>query len=427
MVQSVNLKVKNATVLTQDAQRRVLRNCDILVEGNRIAKIGKNLSERAEVELDCRNKLVMPGMINAHTHLAMVLLRSYADDMELKEWLEKAIWPIEAKLKKEDVYTGSLLGALEMIRSGTTCFADMYFFPEETKRACEKIGLRANLALTFFDFPMHGITAEDIFQMKPEKSELVDFSIGPHAIYTVGKENYIKAKEFAEKNGVKIQTHLAETRDEIFEAERKFGSRPVEYLDEIGVLSERLLAAHCVWLTKKEIGLLAKRNVNIVHCPVSNMKLSSGSAAPIPEMLGAGLNIALGTDGATSNNSLNMFETMKMCALLQKHSRWNPKVCTAQEVIDFATINGAKALGINAGSIEEEKLADFITLDLRAPNLSPVHGNLASLVVYAANPSNVCDVVVNGKILMEKGKIACIDEEKVVEEAQKQALELVSR
>ncbi|VVC03849.1 5'-deoxyadenosine deaminase [Candidatus Burarchaeum australiense] len=429
----MGILIRNALVLTQNERREVLKDCDVLIEANRIAKVGKGMREKAEHVLDGRGKLVMPGLVNTHTHLAMTLLRGYADDMRLEDWLEKKIWPREAKLKPADVRAGSMLGCLEMIRGGTTSFVDMYFMMGETAAAVEKCGLRANLA--------HGMIDMD----KPErrKKELaageafvrewngkvrgrIMASFGPHAIYTCSRELLEKTNELAHKHDVKIHIHLSESRKEVVDCLAKHSKRPADYLESFGFLSKRVIAAHCVWLRREECALLGKRGVSASHVPASNMKLAGGGAMPIPELEQAKANICLGTDGAASNNSLSMFGAMKLCALLHKNSRWDATVAPAQQVLDFATRNGARAMGAEAGAIAEGRLADLIMLDLRSPNLVPMHSAVSN-VVYAASAGNVTDVIVDGKILMRERKVVAFDEEKVMEAGEKAAFDLVSR
>ncbi|MEW6328788.1 MAG: amidohydrolase, partial [Candidatus Micrarchaeota archaeon] len=363
--------IKNARVLTQDRKRNFLTGADILVKENEIERVQKNMREKAEFTIDASHKLVLPGLVNSHTHLAMTLFRGYADDMVLEKWLSEKIWPLEKKLRAGDVYSGSMLGCAEMIRSGATSFADMYFFMDEAARAVRDSGMRASLSYGMFDFG-------DPEKREKELAIANDFvsghhntaggrvlcSLGPHAIYTCSAEMLLKAKELARKRKMKIQIHVSETRKEVYDIMKSHRKRPVEYLDKIGFLGDDVVAAHCGWVSAREIKLLAERGVSVAHCPVSNLKLATGGIAPITEMLERGVCVALGTDGAASNNTLNMFETMKLSALLQKHRLWDARALGAGLALDMATINGARALGINAGSIEKGKLADIITIDL---------------------------------------------------------------
>lgn len=429
----MSILIKNIGALTQNNKRDTLRGVDILIEGNKIEKIGKNIKENAEFKIDGRGKLAVPGLVNTHTHLAMTLFRGYADDAVFWEAWPRTVWPREEKLKEDDIYWGSLLGCLEMIRSGTTCFADMYFFMEGTAKAVKESGLRANLSYGMID---SGNKEKGEKELKVGEKFLkehnntadgrIQCSFGPHAPYTCSKELLQKTAKLAEKYDSLIQIHSSETRKEVFDSIKQLGKRPIEYLDSIGFLSERVIAAHCVWLTKRETKILGERGVKVSYNPVSNMKLASGGVAPIPEMMENNVCVTFGTDGAVSNNSLNVLETMKVGALLQKAQRWDARVLNAQEALDFATVNGAKALRLHGGSIEAGKLADMILLELKAPNLIPAH-NLASNIVYSANPSNISDAIINGKLVMEEGKILTLDEDEVLEKAERVASDLMGR
>jgi len=417
-----------------DAQRRTLKRGSVAIEGDKITAVGKDVKERADTVIDARGKAVLPGLINAHTHLSMTLLRGVADDMPLLEWLETKIWPIEKNLTAQDCYLGALLGCLEMIKSGTTCFADQYFFMEDVARAVEEAGLRAMLS--------YGII--ELGDPKRRESELrageklvktcqgaagerIQTMFGPHAAYTCSPECLMQVKELAKKYKVGIHTHISETRDEVDKIMKKYGKRPVEHLDSIGFLGPEVLAAHCVWLTEREIAIIQKRGVKPVHNPVSNMKIACG-VAPVPEMLAAGIPVALGTDGAASNNSLDMFSEMKFAALLSKAHKLDPTALPAQVVLEMATINGAIALGLQdkIGSIEVGKKADIVVADMKKPHLVPLH-NVISHLVYSAVGGDVDTVVVDGKVLMRERGVLTLDEDKVLEETQKAVDDLLAR
>jgi 5-methylthioadenosine/S-adenosylhomocysteine deaminase len=388
------------------------------------------------VEIDGAGKIVLPGLINTHTHLAMVLFRGYADDMQLQDWLQKKIWPLESRLTGEACYQGALLGCAEMILSGTTTFMDMYFHMEDVARAVDESGLRAFLSYGIIDlFDSGKAKAEqeksrELFEFfRKLGNSRIRFALGPHAPYTCSAETLLWAKEFAEENGVIFHIHIAETRKEQADSQKQYGARVVEYLDKIGALCDRMLAAHCVWLTKSEVALLAKAGVSVAHCPVSNMKLASGGVAPLPEMFEAGIAVGLGTDGAASNNSLDMFETMKICALLHKAQRWDPTVLNAQKVLDLATIEGARALGLQdeTGSIETGKKADIVVLDGGMPNMNPVHGKetIVSDLVYSASAANVNTTIVDGKVLMQNRQLRTMNLEQTVQSADEIAHKLI--
>ena len=429
-----DILIKDGYIITMDAQRRILERGSVAIKGDKITAVGKDVQERADTVIDARGKAVLPGLINAHTHLSMTLLRGVADDMPLMEWLETKIWPIEKNLTAQDSYLGALLGCLEMIKSGTTCFADQYFFMQDVARAVEEAGLRAMLS--------YGIIEMD--DPKRRESELrageklvktcqgaaggrIQTMFGPHAAYTCSPECLMQVKELAKKYKVGIHTHISETQDEVDKITKKYGKRPVEHLDSIGFLGPEVLAAHCIWLTEKEIAVIRKQGVKPVHNPVSNMKTASG-VAPVPEMLAAGIPVALGTDGAASNNSLDMFSEMKFAALLSKAHKLDPTALPAQVVLEMATINGAITLGLQdkIGSLEVGKKADIVMVDMKKPHLAPLH-NVISHLVYSAVGGDVDTVVVDGKVLMRERGVLTLEEVKVLEETQKVADDLLAR
>lgn len=402
---------------------------DIFIEGNRIEKIGNNLNLKAEEKIDGKaQKAVLPGLINCHCHSAMILFRGIADDLPLKEWLEKKIWPLEERLTEDDVYWGTKLALLEMIKSGTTTFNEMYFYPEIEIEATKEMGLRAIIGLVIVDFSLLGCkkeSAQKIYQkLKDKLPSRIKFSLAPHAIYTVSKENLIWAKNFAKKNNLLLHLHLSETEREVKDCLKKYKLRPVEYLEKIGFLNENCILAHSVWLNDKEIKILGKRKVNVVFNPCSNLKLAVGEIFPYKKMKKAKVNIALGTDGPASNNSLDIFQEMKFASLLAKHREKDPRILPAKEAIEMVTKNGAKALKINSGEIKAGKLADLIFIDLNKIYFQPGH-NLYSDLVYSATGDCVSDLICDGKILMRERKIEA--EEKIKIEAKKRVKNLKSK
>jgi len=417
-----------------DAKRRIFERGSVAIDGNKITAVGKDVKEKADVVIDAKGKVVLPGLINDHTHLAMVLLRGVADDMALMPWLETRIWPIEKNLRAEDCYAGALLGCLEMIKSGTTCFADQYFFMENVARAVEEAGMRASLAYGIIE---QGDPKRRESELRAGEKLVKEFNgkakgrittmFGPHAPYTCSPECLIKVKELAKKHKVGIHTHISETRDEVKQITEKYGKRPVEHLDAIGFLGPEVLAAHCVWVTGREIKILKERGVTPVHNPISNMKTASG-VAPVQEMLDAGIPVALGTDGAASNNTLDMINEMKFAALLNKVHKLNPIIVSAAATLEMATINGAIGLRLDKkiGSLEAGKKADIILVDLKKPHLTPLH-NVVSHLVYSATSGDVDTTIVDGKILMQGRKVMALDEDKVLERAQKTSDDLVAR
>jgi 5-methylthioadenosine/S-adenosylhomocysteine deaminase len=403
---------------------------NVYIEGNLIADIGTS-SPEADYKIDGKNKAIIPGFINTHTHASMTLLRGYADDMELHEWLEKKIWPVEANLEADDIYWGTKLACLEMIKSGTTCFNDMYYQGQVAVKAVEEMGIRAAISEVYFDLfnPDLGeknakTTLEGIQKLKEIKCERIMPAVGPHAIYTVSGERLSWLKELADKEDLLIHFHLCETKKEIEDFREKNGKKPVPYLEEIGFLDEKLIAVHCVWLDKEDIAILAKHNVKISHNPISNMKLAVGGTLPYNEMKKANLVVSLGTDGAASNNNLDMFDSMKFAAIAQKYNTSDPTIMPANEIFNIATKNGAMALRLNAGEVLEGKLADVILIDLKRADLSPNHDLISSLV-YSSNGSCVDTVICDGKILMQGREVQ--GEEEILEEAQKIAFNLVKR
>jgi len=429
-----DILIKDGHIVTMDPRRRVIKGGSVAIEGNKIVYVGRDPGEKADIVIDARGKIVLPGLINAHTHLSMTLLRGIADDMPLMEWLNTKIWPIEKNLTPEDCYVGALLGCLEMIKSGTTCFADQYFYMDRVAEAVEKSGIRGVLSHGIIELgdPERGKTEIQtgeklVKEWHGKAGGRILTMFGPHAPYTCSPECLMKVKELAGKHGVGIHIHLSETRDEVHQSLEKYGKRPVEHLDSIGFLGQEVLAAHCVWLNEKEIDTLRRRKVKPVHNPVSNMKLASG-VAPVPEMLSAGIPVALGTDGATSNNTLDMFEEMKFGALLSKVQKLDSRKIPALTALEMATINGAKALGLekDLGSVEVGKLADLVLVDVKKPHLSPLH-NAISHLVYGVTGRDVDTTIVHGKILMLNREVLTLDEERVLRDAQEAADELLAR
>lgn len=404
------------------------KETSIYIEGNRISEIGAKIE--ADFVIDGTDKAIFPGLVNTHTHSAMTLLRSYSDDLRLQEWLEGNIWPLEAKLTEDDVYWGSKLACLEMIKTGTTCFNDMYWFMKGTARAVEEMGLRAVLAEAFIDLfkeemaeEMKKKTMDFVKHVRGMNNERITPALGPHAIYTVSRESLEWIREFSDRENLQIHFHLAETERENEDCKRMYGKRPVEFLEDIGFLSHRLIAAHSIWLKEKEIKTLRENGVKISHNPTSNLKLASG-VMPYSLMRNSGISVSLGTDGCASNNNLDMFEEMKIAAITQKGFTKDPTVMPAREVLKIATINGGKALGLNVGEIKEGYLADIILIDLKRPELTPRH-DLISNLVYSANGSCVDTTICNGEILMQNRRVN--GEESILRKAQSVAEDLINR
>ena len=428
----MSILIKNSIILTQNERREQFHG-NIYIEDKKIIQISKKpISVEADHKLEGRNKLVLPGLINSHTHIPMTLLRGYGDDMILQEWLEERIWPIERKLDIKSIEIGTKLGLLEMISSGTTSFLDMYFFEDIIGKVTEKIGLRGFLGFALIDSGTPEYSKDDLipqcirFVKRWKNKDTLQPVIAPHAIYTCGPETLQKSLDIAMKNDINLHIHCSETREEVYDVQNQYGLRPIGLLKKYRLLNEKMILAHCGWITKNEIIDIKKSGSKVSHNPISNMKIATGGYTPIPELLEGNVTIGLGTDGAASNNSLDMFETMKFCALVHKQHRWDPTVLPAQTVVDFATIGGAKCLGIDndIGSIEEGKKADIIMIDLKKPHLVPQH-NLVSHLVYAVRGSDVSTSIVNGKPLMLDGKFLTLDSEKLLDNAEKCAKELI--
>ncbi len=429
-----SILIKNLEgVVTQDKNRKILRKADILIEGKHIAKIGKDLPNNADEIIDGRGMVAIPGLINTHTHIPMSLLRGIADDMELMEWLNTKIWPIEANLDPESVKTGALLGMLEAVRTGTTTLADMYFFEDKIAEAAVEIGIRAILASSYMDFGTPQARdreqafkiAKDFVREWKDKEELVIPSIGPHAPYTCSPDLLQESIEFAQENDCFIQIHLAEDYSEVEQIKKKYGKTPIKHVSDLGLFKAKVIAAHVVWPTEEEIDLLTNSNLLVSHNPISNQKVAAG-ISPVPEMLSKGVSVGLGTDGPASNNTVDMFETMKTAALIHKCAKKDPTVMNAQQVLDMATIIPARSLGLNTGSIEEGKLADIVLLDTKLPWWTPLHSVLSHLI-YAARSTDVNSVIINGRIILRQKKLVSSDEERIMAEATRTSISLLEK
>lgn len=413
---------KSAMVLTMN-NTEILKSCDVLVENGVISAIGSHNNEQIQNAkiIDASGKLLMPGLINGHCHVPMTLLRNYADDMNLQTWLFEHIFPVEDKLLGEDIYFGTLLGIMELLASGTTCFIDMYDHMDDLAKAVEESGIRAQLSRGMIntrdgpDFSDDARLNETINFYKKWNGAAngrIAGAFAPHSIYTCSPA-YIKTiGEAAKKYGAPIHVHLDETLVEHEECLKKYGKTPTKHLYDLGIFEQRTVAAHCVWITEEDIRIIADNKVTMTHNPSSNLKLASGFA-PVPNALSMGVNVALGTDGASSNNNLNMFEEINLAALIHKGVNHNPLLINAIESLKMATVNGAAALGMdNLGVIKEGAKADVILIDMDKPHLMPVH-NVVSALAYSVQGSDVCLTMVDGVILYENGEFKTIDREKV--------------
>jgi len=379
---------------------------DVLIVGNKIAQIGDKINIEAEEIIDGKNKAILPSFFNGHTHLAMTLFRSLADDMALKPWLEEKIWPLEAKLTEEDVYWGTKLACLELIRSGTTTFIDMYHHFNGIARAVDEMGLRGIISQASFDFSDEGLKekvkkdVEWAFEECKRYSDRITIALGPHAIYTVSEASLVWLKDFADKKNLLLNIHLSETEEEVNNSIEKNGLTPTGYLEKIGFFGANVVASHCLHLTDDDIAILAKRNVKVIHNPISNMKLASGDSFRFFDLVNAGVTIGFGTDGASSSNNHDILEVAKMASLKQKAKLNNPATLPAREAFSFVTDSSESITGMKIGKMAEGYLADLCLLDLRIPEMMPNH-NFVSNLVYSANGMAVDTVICDGKILMK--------------------------
>lgn len=403
----------------------------IAVEDGKISYIGKDLPDSfaADKVIDGKGMLATAGMVNTHGHVSMTLLRSYADDMALMDWLENKIWPIEAKMNAKDIYWGAMLGIAEMLKSGTTCFADMYCFMDDVARAVAETGIRANLSRGLIGL------APDKDEKLAENTQLVKdwqgydngrirITYGPHAPYTCPVEYLQKVIEAAQANNAEIQMHLCETKGEVENCIKEHGVTPIKLMDQLGMFEQGTIAAHCVYLTEDDMDIMAEKNVRVAHNPQSNLKLASG-IAPVARMLEKGICVGLGTDGASSNNNLDMLEECRAAAMLHKTTTLNPLAVPAAQAWDMATVNGAKVLGFaELGKLSVGQQADIVLWNMHKPYWYPRHNKL-SLLVYAANSSDADTVIVNGKVVLQNGSMTLFDEEKIYAEANLRAQKLL--
>lgn len=399
-----------------------IRRGDIVIKEGCIKEIDKNIdpSKYSGKVIELENKAVLPGLINAHTHLSMTLFRGIADELGLEEWLEK-LRPLESEMNKDDIYAGALLGCLEMVKNGITTFSDMYFHMDKVAQAAKQIGLRADLGygMVTIDKNQEGIDEElkkgiDFYNKFAENEDLIEPFMAPHSLSTCSTEFLRKISEL---DFERIQMHVAETRKEFEQIKKEYGKSPIKVLDDLGLLKKKFSAAHCVYLEKEDLEIIKKRKVKVIHNPNSNMKLASG-IAPINEMNKNQITVALGTDGAASNNSLDVFQEMKNASLLQKVSNRNASALKAQQALKMATINGAKALNKEkkTGSIEEGKKADLIVIDLDSSSLNPLN-DLISNLVYSATGEVVETVIIDGKVVVHENELQGMDEENILKKA----------
>jgi 5-methylthioadenosine/S-adenosylhomocysteine deaminase len=423
--------IKNALILSPNTNFEGKQS--LLIKDDIIAEIAPEIDE-SDVEkiIDAEGKILLPGLINTHTHLSMTLFRGLADDLSLDSWLNDHIWPMEANLNGDYCYIGALLGAVELIKSGTTTFSDMYFYMEDVARAVDEAGIRAVLSYGMIDFGDAERRENEIkenLDLFKHCNGMADGRIkvffGPHSPYTASEELLIKVRELADEYNMGIHIHVSETEKEINDVSEEKGLRPFEYLDKIGFLGPDVVAAHCVWLSDEEIEIIKKNNVKVSHNPCSNMKLASG-ISPVSKLIENDICVSIGTDGASSNNNLDLIEELKTASLLQKVSTLDPKVLNSDESVAMGTIKGAEALALDdeIGSIEVGKKADIILIDTNSANMVPDSSSLSSNIIYSANGSNVDTTICNGKVLMENKKLVVLDEEEIYRKARQAIKEL---
>lgn len=411
--------LKDILAILPENNEDVIKKTSIYIEENKIVSIGKEPEKfQADKVIDGKDRLAIPGLINCHTHSYMSFMRNVADDLSFMDWLFGTIDPIEQKMTDEDTYWGANLAIIEMMKSGTTCFNDMQMNIHQTTRAVKESGMRAVICRGLVGNGNDEAGQIRLKQAYEEKDAAKDcdrltFMLGPHAPYTCDDAYMRIVSEEAKKNHMRIHVHLSESESEIQQIKEKYGCSPIEMADKNGLFDVPAVAAHCVQITENDMDILKKKNVSVVTNPASNMKLGNGFA-PVPAMLEKGINVCLGTDGAASNNSLNMFHELNLLALIHKGVKKTPECISAKEGFRIATINGAKALGLEkeTGSLEEGKKADIVVLNLNTPSLTP-RNNLIAGLSYSANGSEVETVIIDGKITMENRKILTVDEELV--------------
>ena len=424
-MEAVDLLIRNGSVLTMDPQDTLIKNGGVAVSADRIVKVGTEealaASYQAAKTIDARGGIIMPGLVNAHTHAAMTCFRGLADDLPLMTWLHDHIFPAEAKLTSETVYQGTRLACAEMILSGTTTFCDMYLFEDAVAEAASQAGMRAVVGEVLYDFPSpsygpveEGLKCTENLIDKWRDDPLITIAVEPHSPYLCSPDLLEKTKAIAQRNGAPMVIHLSESDHEVAQVRAKYGKTPVEHLAKIGFLGPNLIADHCVALTENDIGLLRDYDVKVAHNPESNMKLASG-IAPIPELLKRGITVGIGTDGCASNNNLDVFQEMDTVAKLHKVHTLDPTVMDARTVARMATIDGARVLGTHeiSGSLEAGKKADIIIIDIRRPHLIPLY-NIFSHLVYAVTGSDVVTTIVDGRVLMEDRVLTTLDVDEVM-------------
>lgn len=428
-----DILIRNGTILTMDKENTVIPDGSLIISGDTIRFVGSDGEGSMDVgkTLDAEGGLILPGLINSHTHAAMTLFRGLADDLPLMDWLNEYIFPVESKMDADFVRVGTLLACAEMIMSGTTTFCDMYLFEQEVARAAREAGMRCLVGEVLYDFPSpnygpieDGLRYTETLIQKWRDDPLVSIAVEPHSLYTCSPELLIASNTLALDYNVPLIIHVAETLSEIAEVRKKYGKRPFEHLHSLGILGPHLIADHCVHLDEWDIETIAEHKAKAVDNPESNMKLASG-ISPVPEMLAAGVTVGLGTDGCASNNNLDLFGEMDMAAKAHKIKNLDPTVMNALTVVKMATIEGAKVLGIDevTGSLEVGKKADIIVLDVDKPHLTPMY-NPFSHLVYAVRGHDVRHTIINGSIVMEDRSLRTLDTTEVMARAKEKSVKV---
>lgn len=431
---AADILISNGVVLTMNAGNEEIANGAVAIKAEKIIAVGHKdeFSDwKISKHIDAQAGIIMPGLVNTHTHAAMTCFRGIADDLPLMTWLHEHIFPAESKLDDQKVYCGTLLACAEMIMSGTTCFCDMYLFEDAVARAARDAGIRAVVGEVLYDFDSpnygpidQGFAYTEKLIAKWQDDPLITIAVEPHSPYLCGPELLQRAFSISQSNRIPMVIHLSEAQSEVDGMQEKYHRTPVQHLADIEVLGPNVVACHCVVLTDEDIALLRKHDVKVSHNPESNMKLASG-IAPIPGLLDAGICVGLGTDGCASNNNLDLFLEMDTAAKLHKVNTLDPTVLDAQTVLRMATIQGARALGLGeiTGSLEPGKMADVIVIDSHKPHLTPMY-NPTSHMVYAARGSDVSTSIINGQILMNGRKLQSMELEKVMQDVNRIAEEI---
>ncbi|WP_338822513.1 amidohydrolase [Mycoplasmopsis felifaucium] len=427
----MSILIKNATVLTMDKRNEVLENTCVLIEGKYIKYVGPYKSVlKADKEIDANGNLLMPGLINAHTHVSMTLLRNYADDMNLEKWLFEYIFPIEDRFTPEDIYNGAIVGMMEMIASGTTSYIDMYFHEDQVAEATLQTGMRALLGFGLQNNKIEQRINNTKMLWKRYNGQndgCIQTVVSPHSVYTNDTDSLLEFKKLIPTTNNVFQIHLNESETEVNNCLKLHGKTPIEYLESLGYYEHKGILAHVDNINDKEIEILKNKDLTLVMNPCSNLKLASG-IMPVQKLLSSGLNVALGTDGPSSNNSLDMFETMKFASLLAKIVDKNPENLNAWDTIKMATVNGAKALGLEneLGKVKENYLADLILVDLNTIHNSP-KSNVISSIVYSLKSSDVYTTIINGKIVYENKQFVSLNKDEAITKLQQSFQRITSK